>query len=78
MKVTIDYTNSPAKKFDAVEDIKNYLGPTYDMLAAIIKAEKNKGDFLLGCAILGIHGFPVEAWYDHFHGEGSWKNGEKQ
>lgn len=73
MHTTVDYGKSPAPSFDAVEDIKNYLGDRYDKMAEIMKS-LHKSDFEAGCEMfLGISGFPVQAWYDHFHGQGAWE-----
>ena len=72
MKTTIDYSKSPAPAFDAVEDIKEYLGERYDQIAPLIKAETNRDNFAMACSFAGIHGYPVKAWYEHFHGQGSW------
>lgn len=72
MKVTIDYSNSPAKCFDAVEDIKEYLGKKYDVIARDMAKLPNVQSFNFYCSFAGIEGFPVRAWYDHFHGEGSY------
>lgn len=74
MHNTIDYSKSPAPAFDALEDIKSWLGPErwvkiYPEMAAI----KHCGNFAMFCALAGIQGFPVIAWYEHYHGEGSWK-----
>lgn len=74
MHNTIDYSKSPAPAFDAVEDIKSWLGPdrwakVYPELAKITHC----GNFAMYCALAGIQGFPVIAWYEHYHGKGSWK-----
>lgn len=73
MKTTIDYTNSPTKAFDAVEDIKEYLGDRYRTCADYMKTVTDVDTFMALCGIAGIEGYPVRAWYDHFHGEGSFK-----
>lgn len=72
MKTTIDYTNSPAKNFDAVEDVKDWLGARYDALASEMRNVRNPKYFTFYCSLAGIEGFPVQAWYDHFHGEGKY------
>lgn len=75
MRTTKDYSKSPAPKFDAVQDIMEYLGrEKYDELIENGMGEfKNPNQFSFFCMLAGIDGFPVEAWYDHFHGEGSFK-----
>lgn len=72
MKTTIDYSSSPAPAFDAVEDIKDYLGDRYDLVAGELRHVKDKDAFACYCGLGGIRGFPVKAWYEHFHGQGSW------
>lgn len=72
MKTTVDYAKSPAPQFDAVEDIKNYFGERYDKVAEMMKGVREPGQFLFYCGLAGIEGFPIKAWYEHFHGEGSW------
>jgi hypothetical protein len=74
MHNTIDYSKSPAPGFDAVQDIKDWLGPerwakVYPEFAKIT----NCAQFALYCSLAGIRGFPVRAWYEHYHGQGSWK-----
>ena len=76
MHYTIDYSKSPAKAFDAVEDIKEYLGDRYDSIAEQMKQVKHTGCFAMCCNLIGISGFPVKAWYEHFHGQNSYKETE--
>lgn len=47
-RAAIDYGKSPAPSFDAVEDIKNYLGDRYDKMAEIMKS-LHRSDFEAGC-----------------------------
>jgi len=72
MKTTIDYTNSPAANFDAVEDIKNWFGNKYDTMAAEFKKLRDVRHFTFYCNFAGVKGFPVQAWYDHFFGQGKY------
>lgn len=73
MHNTVDYSKSPAPAFDAVEDIKQYLGDEYAGKLAVLRQTKNPQDWQMGCAMfLGIEGFPVRAWYEHVWGQGSW------
>jgi|SRR5215471_5590041 len=72
MHRTISYKESPAPKFDAVEDIKNWFGEKYDGLAAMMRKVEDPRAFGMYCDMGGVKGFPVEAWYDHFRGEGAW------
>lgn len=74
MHNTIDYGKSPAPAFDAVQDIIDYLGKDkYDKVAPEMAKLTNCGQFAMYCSLAGIQGFPVKAWYEHFHGQGSWK-----
>ena len=74
MRRTIDYTKSLTPKFDAVNDIMDYLGP--EKYAELVEKGMNQftnpRQFEFFCMLAGIDGFPVIAWYDHFHGEGAW------
>jgi len=79
MKTTVDYSKSPAPAFDAVEDIKEYLGAKYDVIAEDMAKITSATEFQFYCEFAGIQGFPIKAWYEHFHGQGSWPvdgNGE--
>lgn len=72
MKATINYSKSPAPNFDAVNDIMEYLGEKYSEIAPQIGKVLNTEHFAFYCGLAGIEGFPVKAWYDHFHGQGAW------
>ncbi len=72
MKMTRDYSKSPSKNFDAVEDIKSWFGPQkWAQVSPMMAREKNPNAFSFYCMIAGIDGFPVQAWYDLYHGEGA-------
>lgn len=74
MSYTISYKNSPAPAFDAVEDIREYLGNNrYGELTHILKDVKSCANFALYCSMCGIRGYPVQAWYELINGQGSWK-----
>lgn len=74
MHNTIDYSKSPAPAFDAVQDVMDWLGPErYNKLSGQMSLITNCGQFALICSFAGIHGFPVKAWYEHYHGQGTWK-----
>lgn len=73
MHTTIDYTNRPAKQFDAVNDIMEYLGSHYAKIALDMAKVVNTEHFENYCGLAGIQGFPVRAWYNHFQGEGAWE-----
>ena len=76
MYYTIDYSKSPAKAFDAVEDIKEYLVDRYDHMVELIENVSDCERFAFYCSMMGISGFPVKAWYEHFHGQNSYKETE--
>ena len=74
MHSTIDYSKSPCAAFDAVEDIKQWLGPErYSKIAPEMAKLTHCGAFAMYCSLAGIQGFPVKAWYEHFQGQGKWK-----
>lgn len=68
----IDYSKEAAPHHKAIEDIKEYLGDSYDDLYKHLKNMKDPRSWALGCDIIGIQGFPVKAWYDLAHGEGAY------
>ena len=68
MKIEVSYAKSEAPNFDALEDIKDYLGGRYEKIAEQVKAIKEFETFEIICGFLGIEGFPVKAWFRHFHG----------
>jgi hypothetical protein len=74
MHVDIDYTNRSTAAFDAVEDIKEYLGQKkFDEISPEFAKVTDCKQFRFYCMLGGIRGFPVKAWYESFHGQGSWK-----
>lgn len=73
MHTTIDYSNSPAPAFDAVYDIMEYFGDAkYNEISPQMSCVKDHRQFQFYCMIAGIEGFPVKAWYEHYHGQGTW------
>lgn len=77
MHNTIDYGKSIAPSFDAVQDVMDWLGAErYAKIAPEMAKLANCGAFAMYCSLAGIQGFPVKAWYEHFHGQGSWKQEE--
>lgn len=74
MHTTIDYSNRPAKAFDAVEDIKKWFGPEkWEKVSPMMAAVKHCGNFAMYASLGGVQGYPVIAWYELYHGQGSWK-----
>lgn len=71
MHVTRDYSKSEAPNWEAVNDVMNWLGDRYSTLAALMRTVIDPDEFALCCELLGFSGKPVQAWYDHFHGEGN-------
>lgn len=69
---TIDYSNSPAKAADAVQDVREWFGRKYDGIAEQMKLVRDPNKFTFYCMLGGVEGYPAKAWYEHFHGEGSW------
>lgn len=80
MIITIrDYTKSTAPAFDAVEDIRQYLGENrWNAIYFPMMEIRNPAAFRLGCLIMGIAGFAIEAWYDHYHGQNSYERALRQ
>lgn len=73
---TIDYSKSPAAAFDAIEDIKDWLGAERFSLLTKELAKYNCQTFANLVSISGIQGYPVKAWYELIHGQGSWRDWE--
>lgn len=72
MRWTKTYTNSPAKAFDAVEDVKTYLGDRYGSARAALAKMPDPFHFRSACEnLLGIEGYPVEAFFDSIFGQGA-------
>lgn len=73
MKTVKDYGQSPAKAFDAVEDIREYLGEVrWTAVSPQMAQVRDPKQFAFYCMLAGIEGYPVEAWYELYHGGGSW------
>jgi len=65
------YWYGPSPKFDAVESIITWIGRMDypELRASAIKIDCTVC-FIECCEAIRVKGFPVEAWYDHFQGEG--------
>lgn len=72
MHTTKDYSKSITPSFDAVEDVKKWLGRKWDTISPQISKIKDREQFALYADLAGIQGFPVAAWYELYHGQGSW------
>jgi len=74
MKRVVDYSKSASPAFDAVEDIKEELGPERWKLASPMMGKiTDVEQFMLWADFAGISGYPVKAWYELYHGGGSWE-----
>ncbi len=74
MHTKADYSQSPSKSFDAVEDIKDWLGEDrWALVSPEMAKVKDQDQFALYASLAGISGYPVEAWFELYHGQGSWK-----
>jgi hypothetical protein len=67
------YANSPCPNTDAVEDIKSWLGDKWEIISSHMATLSNQNHFAFAASFVGVQGFPVKAWYELYHGEGSWK-----
>jgi len=77
MHSTIDYSKRLAPAFDAVQDIKDYLGQErFNKVSPEMAKIKHCGQFAMYASLAGINGFPVKAWYELYHGQGSWNETE--
>lgn len=72
MHNTIDYSKSLAKHFDAVEDVKDWFGDRWSTVSPLMGQIKDPVQFEAWAGFAGVSGFPVEAWYELYHGGGSW------
>lgn len=73
---TKDYSQSPAPAFDAVEDIKALFAASnrnWDTISRQMATIKDASAFAQWADYAGIQGYPVEAWYDLYNGQGSYK-----
>ena len=73
MKSTKDYSRELTPAFTAVEDIKRWLGKRrFDVISPEMARVVDKHQFAMWASLAGISGFPVKAWYELYHGGGSW------
>lgn len=72
MKTTIDYSKSPAKAFDAVEDVKEWFDDRWPVVSDMMKGITDPEAFSIAASFGGVEGYPVEAWYDLYHGQGAY------
>lgn len=72
MKTTVDYSKSPAKAFDAVEDVKNWFGDCWPQVNDLMKSVDDVKVFGFYANFADVEGYPVEAWYDLYHGQGAY------
>jgi hypothetical protein len=69
----IDYSKSPTKAYDAIEDIKEFLGrERFTRITQTLSTARNPLHWRLALAFAGVQGYPVVAWYELVHGQGTW------
>ena len=74
MKTVIDYTKRLTPKFDAVEDVKEWLGTDkWNEVSPKMAQISNPQQFAFLAGLAGVHDFAVEAWYDLYWGDGAYK-----
>jgi hypothetical protein len=66
---TIDYKglSEDEKKEKAMNDIKFYLGSQFDKSNETLKQADSFDEFNFCCEMIGITGYPVEAWFRELH-----------
>lgn len=74
MKQTRDYSRSAAPRFDALQDLIEFLGDRWPKCNDHLKGVTDLRQFENWAGFAGVEGAPVEVWYDHIHGEGAWVN----
>ena len=75
---TISYKDSPCPSVDAIDDIKEWLGQErWDKLYPLFAKIETQKAFELYASFVGVQGFPVIAWWELIHGQGSWKTEEE-
>lgn len=74
MKQTRDYSKSAAPRFDALQDLIEFLGDRWPKCNDQLKHVTDLRQFENWAGFAGVEGAPVEVWYDHIHGEGAWVN----
>lgn len=72
MKIRKDYSKSQAPRFDALQDLIDFLGDRWPRCNDHLKSVTSPDQFENWAGFAGVEGAPVEAWYDHIHGEGAW------
>lgn len=74
MKRTVDYSKSASPRADALQDVIEELGERWDSAKKFgLQFVKDTEQFTNWAGFAGIEGAPVEAWYDHYHGQGAWE-----
>lgn len=73
MHTTIDYSKSASPAFDAVEDVKQWFGKRWDIISPEMAKITDCRCFEAYASFAGVEGYPVRAWYELYHGQGSWK-----
>jgi hypothetical protein len=74
MKKVVDYSKSASPRADALQDVIEELGERWDSAKAFgLNKVTDTEQFASWAGFAGVEGAPVEAWYDHYHGEGAWE-----
>lgn len=68
----VKYGKRLTPAFDAVQDVKDWFGPKWDEVSAMMSQIKDVQTFAFYADFGGVSGYPVEAWYELYHGQGSW------
>jgi len=74
MHYTINFSKSPAPAHDAVQAIKEWFGLKWDEISPLMAQIKSQESFALYAELAGISGYPVKAWWELYHGQGSWRD----
>ena len=73
MHNTVDYSKRTTPAFDAVQDVKEWLGAErWAMVSPEMAKVRNPEQFALYAGLAGVRGYPVQAWYELYHGQGAW------
>jgi hypothetical protein len=73
IKFPRDYSQSVSPRFDAVEDVKEFLGKDWDGVSADMAKVASPSRFVFWAEVLGVRdSFAIQVWWELYHGQGSW------